>query len=83
MSERTTSVCTFKKATMSSTLGTQNIVGLSDGPADPRCGSPERKGALLELLVKSLVLIVYAVIDDDRGDRQWRTLAASMRMMLN
>ena len=45
-----------------------NVLGLDDGLADPRRGALKREGALLELLVKLFALVVYAVLDDHRGD---------------
>ena len=61
---------------------THNVLWLGDDLADPRSCTLEREGALLELLVKLFVLIVYAVLDDHRGVLSRRALATSMRITL-
>ena len=47
-----------------------SFVGLGDRSADPGPGhcALERKGGILELLVKHFALVVYAMIDDNRQE---------------
>ena len=65
---------------------THNVVGLGDRSADPGRCALERKGGILELLVKHFALIVYAMIDDNRQEETEASiakLAASMLMALS